>query len=403
MRTSFVIAGVAGVGLMLSSSALAANYSFSAVDTTGFTYLSTPVMNDSGQVAFIGQRADDATKGYFIGTAAGGSPVRVSTTDADSPNLPQINNAGQIAYTSFYNGGIVDLHRASVAGGDELLEHGIYTNFSGYTYFGNNAMINSAGDVTAVARRYDLVNFTDFRAIVTYSGANNSHSEQVTSGGPYATFTENYPTFSTNDNGDVAFTAQLSGGGQGVFLKRNGTVTTILNDPTNAYGFINEVRLNNQGHALIFAESNNHPAMFEYDGTSLKPYLVADGASGFSGMTWSDFNDHDQAAFMAGQHYSNEGIWIGTDVANDKVIKMGDTLLGATVTYLSLWPGGLNNDGQIAFYAQLNDGRHLLVVGTPVPEPTAVALLAIGWSGTLLRRRRRNCKDFRRQIGGGMV
>ncbi len=389
MRTSLVLAGVAGVALGLSSSVLAADFNFSAVDTTGFTYVSTPVMNDSGQVAFIGQRTGDTTKGYFLGTSTGGAPLRLSTTDADGPHLPQINNAGQIAYTSFYNGAIVDVHRASVARGDELLAHGIYTNFfNGYTYFGDAVQINNAGDVTVLGRRVDRNTFADVRAFATFNGVNNAVSEPMTSGGPYQSFTETYPTFGTNDNGDLAFTAQLSTGGQGVFLKRNGVVTTILSDPTNAYGYINEVKLNNQGHALIFAQSNNRPALFEYDGTSLKPYLVADGASGFNGITWSDFNDQGQTAFMAGQQYSNEGIWIGTDVANDKVLKMGDKLFGATVNYLSLWPGGLNNNGQIAFYAQLNDGRTLLVVATPAPEPTGVALIGIA-IGALLNRRPR--------------
>src|SRR6476660_9250563 len=75
MRTSFVLAGATGAALVLSSSVLAANFDFSAVDTTGFTYVSTPVINDSGQVAFIGQRTGDATRGYFIGTSTGGVPV----------------------------------------------------------------------------------------------------------------------------------------------------------------------------------------------------------------------------------------------------------------------------------------------------------------------------------------
>ncbi len=61
-------------------------------------------------------------------------------------------------------------------------------------------------------------------------------------------------------------------------------------------------------------------------------------------------------AFRADLTVSGKGIFVGPDPVVNKVILTGDSLNGSTVTNLSFSKKGLNNLGQIAFYAELADG-----------------------------------------------
>jgi len=89
------------------------------------------------------------------------------------------------------------------------------------------------------------------------------------------------------------------------------------------------------------------------------------------------------------------GIFTGPDPSTDKVIMEGDLLDGYTISTnsLSFSRNGLNNLGQIAFTATLNDGTSGVWVATPTPEPSTLVLLAAGAAGvfgwTWRRRARR--------------
>src|SRR5262249_6376099 len=91
-----------------------------------------------------------------------------------------------------------------------------------------------------------------------------------------------------------------------------------------------------------------------------------------------------------------EGIFTGPDPLADKVIATGDLLFGsALVEIVGLY--GLNNNGQIAFYGTLADGRQVVVRADPagggIPPPPALGPVAagglglLGWVGWQRRRR----------------
>ena len=70
-----------------------------------------------------------------------------------------------------------------------------------------------------------------------------------------------------------------------------------------------------------------------------------------------------------------------------QVIRQGDPLFGSTVTDLSFSDSGFNDSGQVAFSYQLANGFRGIAVANPVPEPSAVLLLAATGGPLLLRRR----------------
>lgn len=78
---------------------------------------------------------------------------------------------------------------------------------------------------------------------------------------------------------------------------------------------------------------------------------------------------------------------------NDKVITTGDSLFGSTVTSIDFSRQGLNNLGQVAFYATLADGTSGIFRADPqlVPEADALSgVLAFGafGAGVMLRQRK---------------
>ncbi len=93
----------------------------------------------------------------------------------------------------------------------------------------------------------------------------------------------------------------------------------------------------------------------------------------------------------------SDGIYTGADPIADKVIGIGDSLLGGTVT--ELWFNrGLNNSGQISFWAQILESPGQTITGIfradpvskSIPESTStLALLAFGALGTGLTLKRK--------------
>ena len=60
------------------------------------------------------------------------------------------------------------------------------------------------------------------------------------------------------------------------------------------------------------------------------------------------------------------GIFTGPEVT-DKVIAVGDSLAGSSVSDLLVSRQSLNNRGQVAFQATLADGRMVVMRAEPVP------------------------------------
>ncbi len=120
-----------------------------------------------------------------------------------------------------------------------------------------------------------------------------------------------FSTVAINDPGTVAFVANLTTGGAGIFTKSSdGLLTTIVNT-SDAFKSFGNVAINNQG----------------------------------------------TVAFAARLNAGGQGIFIGANPVTDKVIATGDSLLGSTVTSLTFASRGLNNNQQIVFFATLADGE----------------------------------------------
>jgi hypothetical protein len=72
-----------------------------------------------------------------------------------------------------------------------------------------------------------------------------------------------------------------------------------------------------------------------------------------------------------------EGIYTGPDRVLNKIVETGDPLAGSTIAVIGFGRAGLNDKGQITFWARLADGREGIYTATRIPEPCSAILMIL--------------------------
>ena len=78
-------------------------------------------------------------------------------------------------------------------------------------------------------------------------------------------------------------------------------------------------------------------------------------------------NNSGDVAFQATLDDGTDGIFVGSDPIADRVISTGDTLDGSPVQDLTFCEEGLSDSGELAFVATLESSRVAVFRATPVP------------------------------------
>jgi hypothetical protein len=299
------------------------------------------VINDSGTVAFFAT-LDTGVRGIFSGN--GGDLTTIATTGGALTSsfgfTPSINNTGTVAFTT------------------------------GLTSGGFGVFTGSGGSLTTVA---------------TTAGAFNTLQNP-----------------DINNLGVVAFSGALDPGPLPQYVA-SGTgepFTTIVQTGVDGFtllGLLN-VAINDSG-TVAFRGFNPTGGIFTASGGTITPFADSSGALNIAlSNNRVALNNDGDVAFQAGLDAGGECIFIGPDAVDDKVICQGDALFGSTIGH-SLFPflttgniaffrDGLNDSGELTFWARLLDGREVIVRATPleaaVPEPGSVLLVGLGLLGLLV-------------------
>lgn len=175
---------------------------------------------------------------------------------------------------------------------------------------------------------------------------------------------------SINNLGDIAFEAPLDGEStSGIVTQGSGFETIAEPDPNVIVGRPN---LNDPGAVAFHRFFNNRVGEELVRGNGGPPTMIADTSGPFQsfgfflGFTPPSLNNNADVAFFADLDSGDSGIFVGPDPVSDRVIGTGDTLDGSTVTSLRFCDEGLNDSGQLAFQATFNDPS--------VPEGIRVAV-----------------------------
>ena len=381
------LAWAALIGAVLAApGATRADYVISTV-AVGNVPHQVPAINNLGQVSFIG---GGGVVSVWDGTSVSAVPTGGLGGFTDNT---AINDAGVVAFTN--RSGI---YTSSVGG--TLATVADRTTLPAGTIFDSPA-INDAGTVAFTAGVYPF-GITGAITLYRWSG-----SGAPTSLGALGTYDlgEQKPRPAINDAGTIAITGRGIGGARsGVYLASDSGLTPVATSTGFSTDF-GDASLNASGQLVVSYASLSGPAQLltgtaaplqVYGSSATSPFATFQDETGYSNGHAS-INDAGQIAFLGYvKPYNGSasgGIFTGLDTVRDRVVMAGDPLAGSTIKQLDFGPFGLNNSGQIAFWAALNDGRTGIFVVTAVPEPTSTALLATGLLTLAAARRIRRGRE----------
>ncbi len=307
-----------------------------------------PVVGRNGEVAFWTRKESGLRNGEIF-LSRNGSLISVAKPDAQFLDLggpfedPSIGAHGNVV---FWNQTVDDIgpHDAITEWHDGTYTTRVFTPEGSITGLpGGGPSINASGEVAFYGQ---TTIGPEYFHLGIYKATATGITPIAVTGELFSGGFTGAP--SINDQGVVAFKGGLASGMLGVF-KGTGDVTVCVADTSGP--FLN----------------------FSGDGTS--------------GTGTPSINNLGTVAFFGLLKNGRDGIFTGPDPTADKVIMSGDALDGSTVDGLVFWRDGLNNNGQLAFWAKLADGREGVYRADIVPEPISLLLLALGGLAAMRQKR----------------
>jgi hypothetical protein len=353
--------------VLASRPASAGTYSF--VKVMANTSKNYPAINNAGLAAF------SSGGGVYVGNGS-------SATQINPPGLTAItgfqavtiNDSGEVAFNAIQ--GPLDrysFYRGTTAGVTKVL-----APQSGYT-LGPLPAIADDGTISAFYGGQGWPFVTSGVSVIASQGG----SIATINSNPALDMTNDYgvgaPNFqiSSSHNGNLAYfwkTSQFNAFDvRAVIDGQPHTVASFLSNPADPAG-VYSMAINNAGVVAISGLFNSQNAgLFIAQNGSLTRVVTASLAGPYNMLDAVSLNNHGDYAFF-GSTQTLSGIFTGPDPQANKLIATGDELDGSTVKSLAFGTDGLNDQGQVVFWALLNDGRTGVYVANPVPEPSTMVL-----------------------------
>jgi hypothetical protein len=324
-----------------------------AFDPFGF---GCPAINDAGAVAFRGRRAS-GIEGIFRG--AGGTITRIAQDTDERFDFfgrnPSINDLGDVSFAAGLTTG-EGIVRGRGGAPPTIIAR---TEPGPFNFFGFDTWVNDAGDVAFKAELDDF----DEGLFVGRGGAGGAVTTIYLASTSQFQGTDVGPAI--NDRGEIAFHEDLDDFTSGIFLWTGGSFVTIATDAGPLGGF-DAPSISDAGEVAFGAFlDDGSSAILKGSGGPLTPVADTNGPFAFFDFGGPSINASGVVAFTATHDDGWQGIFTGPDPAADRVIRTGERLAASRVTNLVFCRQGLNNAGQLAFAAQLADGRTVIARANP--------------------------------------
>jgi len=327
-----------------------------------------PAINDKGTVTFFTgsegiaccfvSRIIRADKQTFTTIADTTNPLFAIGGLRGSDHLISMNNAGIVVFEAVLTTGGVGIFT-----GDGKRITSVAHSFDSGPFIANMAAINNKGAVafsffTPVEKALKIIHGSKTTIFDTTAS-------DVSFFGPPA----------ISDANTVVFRGSLDDGTFGIFTINERRLTTVATVPNGFTNFFIFPSINNAGRVVFAARLiGGGSGIFTADGTTITRVADTNGAFAFFDVGGWDtigpaINDVGAVAFAAILDDGRQGIFVGPDPVADRVIVTGDLLFGSPVIEVFFARHGLNNRGQLVFWAVLADGTEGIYKANPVRRP----------------------------------
>jgi hypothetical protein len=314
-------------------------------------------INNPGDVAFRAGRPDpdgfNTTPGVYRVNADGSL-----TTIAEANRFvfigfnPSMNDVGQVSFAARVDRRNRPDVEEILRGRNQQLTT-IASTAGKFNFFGFDTSVNNQGEVAFKAELDEAFDF-DEGLFSGRGGKINTHYLTSTS-----EFDGSDSRPSINNLGIIGFDESIDFD-SGIFKGREGVFTTIAAPDPDV--FVQKPTLNDSGTAAFYRSFFDDAAQEFVDeivtgnGGPLTTVVDTRGAFSSFGFRPPSINNPGDVAFHATlDDFSTSGIFVGPDPVADRVIATGDTLDGSTVLNLTFCEEGLNDSGQLGFIATLED------------------------------------------------
>jgi hypothetical protein len=336
----------------------AQSYTFTQIIDSGAGFdpfeFGCPAINNKGDVAFRAVR----DSGEEVILVAKNNQLTVIAEENDTLDFlgrhPSINDKREVSFAVRLE---PEGEAILVSKGNKLTT--IAETVDGpFAFFGFDTSLNNQGEV---AFKAELDNFDEGLFVGNDDSAITTHYLASTS-----PFQGDDSRPSLNDAGQVAFAETLDDTFErGIFLISSGSVITIA-ETSGAIDSAFNPSLNASGVVAFQAFlDDGGEGIFTGSGGELTTIADTTGVFSFFDSFGPSLNDNGVVAFGATLDTGEQGLFVGADPVADRVIGTGDALAGSTVMNIVFCHEGLNNHGELAFAAQLEDGRTVIFKATP--------------------------------------
>jgi hypothetical protein len=352
--------------LTVASTSAAQPYTFTMIAATsedGFSdFDREPSLNSGGTVVFAGT-LHSGVRGIFTGDGGGASTVVDDRGSLTSFVAPAISRAGAVAFRGYVDTGGSGIFVGAAGGGPVRVLAQTGPCFPDFAFLGGPAALSQGDFIAFVGSQWAL------------PGSCNGNSVLRILVGPITapvlgTYVQGIGlplgSPSVNDTGSIVFSE-----GSGLSTESGSLRRRVAEQGATFSGFGSPPSINDAGTIAFqaFLTAGGEAILIEDQGAFT---TIADTSGSFESLAGPAVNNHGTVAFQAQLDGGGVGIFTGPDPQLDRVIGTGDTLLGAAVYSVSFFRG-LNDAGQIVFWASLSDGRQ----GVFRANPTTLADLRV--------------------------
>jgi len=276
-----------------------------------------------------------------------------------APYVASVNDAGTVAFQAALQGGGTGVFTGSGGAVAEVAGSALLACVTSHPDLNGAGATSFYGDLLGGGQGVFLLRDGRLQTIADTRGA-------FTSIGPLG------PTM--NEAGTVAFRADRTAGGSGIFAGGGAAAATVA-DTEGPWSRFHGLPVINRGGTVVFRADRKDGVQGIYAGGGGSIWTVAETGDLFETLAlFPSVSDQGTVAFAATLRAGGAGVvsiatprggslglFAGPDPEADRILALGDPLLGSTVAELAANPVSVNAAGQVAIRARLTDGRQLIL------------------------------------------